>query len=134
MTQQAIPLAILDERLAALNTEINRLSIERELLLSLRSKAISMSPNGADRIGPIQQAMVGHRPQRPTLTDTVVDYVRRNPGLVSSDISDGIIAEFAQRGDVVGGSDPRKTLLTTVGAQVQKGRIRRDSDGRHYVL
>lgn len=114
---QFIPLAVLDDRIRVVEAELARLGVERDLLRSLRNRAVHVDP-----------ATLATAPPK-TLTDTVRDYVLDHPGLTGPEVTSAIEAT----GRVIGGSDPRKTISTTLGALVQKGRLRRDESGRHFA-
>lgn len=122
--RRGVPLEVLEQQERELDAEIERLTQRREALRSLRGLAVSFPE--------VSPASLANRPK--TLTDTVVDFVYDHPGLNSAEIAEAIEAEFDARGKKVGGADARKTLLTTLGAVVQKGRVRRDADGRHYPV
>ena len=136
--EHAIPLAVLDDRLRALDAEIQRLTIERGLLQSLRQRAVPVGNQTAPvLLGPSRAAhpAAGHTPSSPPrikLTDTVAEYVGAHPGLDSAAVADGVLANFGSGASGIGGSDARKTLMTTLGNLVRRGRVVRDERGKHY--
>jgi hypothetical protein len=90
------------------------------MLRSLRALAVHFPSNGHSA------------PPPQTLTNFVVDFVRDHPGLTSTEIAEMVIDAYARQQKTIGGSDPRKSVLTTIGAVAQKQRIRKDADGRYY--
>jgi hypothetical protein len=115
MAEKVIPLSVVDARLDWLRAKMKELSMEENMLVQLRGGAVDSNGVQSDR--------------KPTLTDTVIAWVARSPGHSSTEVADAVLAEYASRHEKIGGSEPRKSVLTTIGALVTKGRIAKYADG-----
>src|SRR4051812_5490111 len=98
-TQTAVPTSVLDSRLREIDEQIQRLSIERDLLRTLRQRAVPVSTNG----GVPQLTLEPDAKARPT-SQIVLDYIREHPGLTSSELADLLLED--ERLTSAGGSDP----------------------------
>lgn len=180
--EQVIAVSHLEARLQAIEDEIRRLTVERDVLRRIVATAPRMArdmvpASPARTIGSaIAQAMaagvsagitvassgaaeqsgttasssmtmtasprvIGHRAttfqtlpenvarEKPR-TERIVDYVRDVPGQTSGEIADVLV----RSGMAATAAEPKKLIQTVLGQLVSQGRLRRDEDGRFYVV
>ena len=132
MSQAAVPIAVLNDRLREVEAEIKKLTHERDILRGLAKRAVEAPPAGSGVSRHSISIPVRHPqttlfvPIKPTLTSTLEEFIAKNPGLTSAEIASKVIAS----GFKVGGGDPIKTIQTTLGQLAAKHRVERSADGR----
>jgi hypothetical protein len=115
MVRKFIPVEALELRARNLREQMARLQQELTMLEALMGSAIEER---------LPDAPPSDKKQ--TLTDTVAYFIAGHPHMTSTQVADMLVERFEANGEAVGGADPRKTILTTIGAMVQRKRLHRD--------
>ena len=117
-----------DKQLAdAIRARVAEIDKERDHLVALLEHYGTIGPKERQPASPTaSQATFENRPSG--LTERLLQVIKDRPGLKYSEVLDG-----AEKGLVTNSTKPRRSLGSTLGSQVKKGKILK-RDGRYYPV
>ena len=123
--EPAVPLQVIETRLAQIEQSIRELQVERQMLFRLRSQAVHMKPTGKRR--PSGEVILeSDAKQGPS--GAILALVAQEPGLKTEQIADRLKDKIITKSP-----DPRRVLVNTVANLVNRKRLKADPTGG-YVL
>ena len=125
MAESAVPLQVIEVRLAQIEQTVKELQLERNTLLRLRQQAIEVKPAGRRKAREASATPDG----RLGPSGAVVALVRECPGLKTEEIADRLADQITTKSD-----NPRRVVVNTVANLVNRKRLKADPTGGWVVV
>lgn len=126
MSEPAVPLQVIEARLAEIEQSIRELQVEKQMLFRLRSKAVHMKPTSKKR--PSGEVLVLESDSKQGPSGAILSLLAQEPGLRTEQIADRLKDKIVTKSP-----DPRRVLVNTVANLVSRKRLKADLTGG-YVL